>query len=69
MGGRKLLAFPFPLVPNRLGEEGYNSERFLDKPGLTTLLQGKEEQAGMGLWGEGGLNWDYSILFGQVFAG
>lgn len=49
MDGRKLLAFP--LVPNRLGEKGENSEGILDRPGLTTLLWGKEEQEGMG-WGD-----------------
>lgn len=41
-------------------------EGLLDKPGLTTLLWGKEEHEVVGL---GGLNWDNSILFGQVFTG
>lgn len=64
MDDRKL--FAFPLVPNRLGEEGENSEGLLDKPGLTTLLWGKEEQEGMGL---GDLIGIIPFLFGQVFTG
>lgn len=33
----------------QIGWERENSEGLLDKPGLTTLLWGKEEQEGMGL--------------------
>lgn len=66
MEGSKLVAFP--LVSDRWWEEGENSEGFLEKPGLTNvLLWGREKKEGTG--GRGAVNWDNSILFGQVFEG